>query len=57
MELNLPLSTKTIKQTHKIMMDGGDVLVGKYRNSPVFSGYHIFAPASHIERYTEDAIF
>ena len=27
-----------------------------YRKSPVFAGYHIFVPASHIERYTEDAI-
>ena len=31
--------------------------MGKYRKSPVFAGYHIFAPASHIERYMEDAIF
>ena len=31
--------------------------MGEYRKSPVFSGYHIFAPANHIERYMEDAIF
>ena len=29
----------------------------KYRKSPVFPGYHIFAPASHIERYIKSAIF
>ena len=39
------------------MMDGEDILVGEYRKSPAFAGYHIFAPASHIERYMEDAIF
>ena len=37
--------------------DGKDVLVGEYRRSPVFAGYRIFAPASHIERCMEDAIF
>ena len=25
--------------------------------SPVFTGYHTFAPAGYIERYKEDAIF
>ena len=35
------------------MMDGA----GNYRKSPVFAGYHIFAPAGHVERYMEDAIF
>ena len=50
---DLPLNTEIIRQTHKIMMDGA----GEYRKSPVFVGYHIFASASHIERYLEDAIF
>ena len=54
---DLPLKTETIKQTHKIMMNGEDILVGEYRKSPVFAGYHIFSPASLIERYMEDAIF
>ena len=31
--------------------------VGEYRKSPVFAGYHIFAPVGHIDRYVEDAIF
>ena len=44
---DLPLNTKIISQTHKIMMDGEDILVG---------GYHIFALASLIERFMEDAI-
>ena len=39
------------------MEDEKDVLAGEYRKSPAFAGYHIFAPASHIERYMEDAIF
>ena len=39
------------------MMDGEDILMRKYRNSPAFARYHIFAPVSYIERYTEDAIF
>ena len=53
-----PLSTEIIKQTHKIMMeDEKDVLVGEYRKSPVFAGYHTFAPAGQIKRYMEDAIF
>ena len=29
----------------------------KYRKSPAFAGYHIFAPAGYIERYMEDAVF
>ena len=51
------LNTEIIRQTHKIMMDGEDILVGEYRKSPVFVGYHIFTQASLIERYVEDAIF
>ena len=39
------------------MMDGKDILAGEYRTSPVFAGYHIFAPVGYIERYMEDAIF
>ena len=40
-----------------MMEDEKDVLVGEYRKSPVFVGYHIFAPAGYIERYMEDAVF
>ena len=29
----------------------------EYRKLPVFADYHIFAPASYIERYMEDTIF
>ena len=39
------------------MEDEKDVLAGEYRKSPEFAGYHIFAPAGHIEGYMEDAIF
>ena len=56
--LDLPLNTEIVKQTHKTMMeDKKDVLAGEYRKSPEFAGYHIFAPAGHIEGYMEDAIF
>ena len=55
---DLPLSTEIVKQAHELMMeDEKDVLVGEYRESPVFAGYRIFAPAVHIERYMEDSIF
>ena len=54
----LPLNTEIIKQAHGLMMeDEKDVLAGEYRRSPVFAGYHLFIPASHIERCMEDAIF
>ena len=57
--LDLPLNTEIIKKkTHKIMMDGEkDILVGEYRNSQAFAGFHIFARADCIERYMEDVIF
>ena len=35
-----PLNAEAIKQTHKIMMDEKDVLVGEYRRSPVFVDYY-----------------
>ena len=54
---DLPLSVEIIRLTHKIMMDGEDILMGEYRESPAFAGYHIFAPACLIERYVEYAIF
>ena len=55
---DLPLNTKIIRQTHKITMDGEDILVvGKYRKSSACAAYHIFSPASHIEKYMEDTIF
>ena len=50
---DLPLNFKINKQTHKQKMDGAE----EYRKSPVFAGYHIFAPAGSIERYMEDTIF
>ena len=54
---DLPLNTKIIKQTHKTMMEDEKLLVGEHRKSPASAGYHTFAPASHIERWMEDAIF
>ena len=48
---DLPLNTEVIRQTRKIMIDE------EYRKSAVFTGYHIFPLASHIEGYMEVAIF
>ena len=39
------------------MMEHEKVLLGEYRKSSAFVGYHIFALADHIERYMEDTIF
>ena len=39
------------------MMNGEDILMGEYRKSTAFVGYHIFAPAGYIERYREREIF
>ena len=38
------------------MAGAKDVWVEEYGKSPVFAGYHTFAPAGHIERYMEGAI-
>ena len=47
--LDLPLNTEIIRQAHGLMMeDEKDVLAGEYRKSPVFAGYHIFAPVGYI---------
>ena len=55
---DFPLSTEITRQTHTAMMeDEKDVLGEEYRTSPVFAGYHIFAPAGYIERYMEDTSF
>ena len=56
--LDLPLNTDIIRQAHGLMMENEkNILAGEYRKSPAFAGYHLFALASHIERYMEDAIF
>ena len=56
--LDLPLNTEIIKQTDELMMeDEKDVLAREYRKSPLFAGYHFFAPAGYIERYMEDTVF
>ena len=58
-----PLSVEIVKHVHQIMMhkekheDRKDVLVGEYRKSVAFAGYHIFAPVDVIERNMRDAIF
>ena len=39
---DLPLNTEIVRQAHKIMMEDEKVLVGEYRKSPAFAGYHYF---------------
>ena len=53
-----PLNAEIIKQTHKIMMDGKNILVGEYRKSPTFVKhyYRIFPPADTIGRLVDDAL-
>ena len=56
-KLDLALNTEIIRQAHGLMMeDQKDILVGEYRTSPAFSGYHIFAPVSHVESKKDDPI-
>ena len=56
--LDLPLSAEIIRQAHGLMMeDERDVVVGEYRKSTAFAGYHIVSLAGPIERYMEDEIF
>ena len=43
--------------TWLIIEDEKGVLMGQYRKSPAFAGYHIFEPAGYIERYMDDAVF
>ena len=54
-----PLNAEIIKQTHKIMMDGKDILVGEYGKSPVFVEhyYRIFPPADTIERLVDETLY
>ena len=54
---DLPLNTEIIQQTHKTLMKDEKVLMGEYRKSPAFAGYHTFVSASPIERWMEDTIF
>ena len=57
-ELPTKYILEIIRQVHRLMMeDKKDVLTEEYRESPAVACYHIFAPASCIERYMEDAIF
>ena len=56
--LDLPLSAEIIRQAHGLMMeDERDFVVGEYRKSTAFAGYHIVSLAGPIERYMEDEIF
>ena len=56
--LDLLLNTEIIRQAHgRMMEDEKDVVTGKYRKSPTFTGYHMFVSAGHIERYMEDETF
>ena len=52
-----PLNAEAIKQVHKIMMDGKDILVGEYKRSPVFVDYYrTFSPPDTVGRLVDDAL-
>ena len=53
-----PLNTEITRQTHKIMMDGKDILMGEYRKSPAFAKhyYYTFPPADIIGKLVDDAL-
>ena len=53
---DLPLKAETIKQTHKIIMNGKNILVGEYRKSPIV-GYRIFPLSDTVGRLVDDALY
>ena len=56
------LTPEKIQNVHKIMMkgekhrNGKPVLIGEYRKTKVFAGFHEFAPVSAISRLVTDAL-
>ena len=56
------LTSEDIKTLHKLMMDGEKhkngrhVLIGEFRKTPVFAGFHQFAPAFAIPKLVKDAL-
>ena len=50
------LASDEVKSIHKLLMRGEPVLVGEFRQTPAFAGYHEFAPASAVSRLMTDAL-
>ena len=60
--INGRLTPEEIKTVHKLVMmgekhkNGEHVLIGEYRKTPVFAGYHEFVPFSVIPKMVTDAL-
>ena len=50
------LTTEIIKHVHSLIMEGEDILVGKYREKPAYAGYTIFNPPNTIDLAMGDAV-
>ena len=50
------LTSDEVKTIHKLLMRGEPVLIGEFRQTPAFAGYHEFAPASAVPRLVTDAL-
>ena len=50
------LASDEVKSIHKLLMHGEPVLVGEFRQTPAFAGYHEFAPASAVPRLVTAAL-
>ena len=50
------LAPDEVKSIHELLMRGEPVLVGEFRQTPAFAGYHVFAPASAISRLMTNAL-
>ena len=50
------LASDEVKSIHELLMHGEPVLVGEFRKTPAFAGYHEFAPASAISRLMANAL-
>ena len=50
------LASNEVKTIHKLLMRGEPVLIGEFRQTPAFAGYHEFAPASAVPRLVTDAL-
>ena len=50
------LTSDEVKTIHKLLMRGEPVLIGEFRQTPAFAGYHEFAPASAVPKLVTDAL-
>ena len=50
------LASDEVKSIHELLMRGEPVLVGEFRQTPAFAGYHEFAPVGAIRRLVVGAL-